>query len=103
MKLNYHDPGWPEERTVPYQAAVWYACAICRPPTPPPRCTHEVRLDSGVTIFATKDCDECIREAEGQSLATFWSVESHAAFGNPNRSIDASLFWLLTKVQESPR
>ncbi|CAE7767447.1 yciC [Symbiodinium necroappetens] len=43
VKLNYHDPGWPEERTVPYQ----------------------VRLDSGVTIFATKDCDECIREAEG--------------------------------------
>ncbi|OLP85142.1 hypothetical protein AK812_SmicGene33900 [Symbiodinium microadriaticum] len=43
VKLNYHDPGWPEERTVPYQ----------------------VRLDSGVTIFATKDCDECIRKAEG--------------------------------------
>lgn len=43
VKLRYHEPGWPEEKTVPYQ----------------------VKLDMGMTIYAPLDTDDCIRKAEG--------------------------------------
>ncbi|CAJ1327638.1 unnamed protein product, partial [Effrenium voratum] len=43
VKQQYHEPGWPEGQTVPYQ----------------------VKLDNGVTIYAPLDTDECIRKAEG--------------------------------------
>eukprot|EP00435_Cladocopium_sp_Y103_P069122 s4_g32.t1 len=43
VKLRYHEPGWPAEKTVPYQ----------------------VKLDMGMTIYAPLDTDDCIRKAEG--------------------------------------
>lgn len=43
VKLQYHEPGWPAEQTVPYQ----------------------VKLDMGMTIYAPVDRDDCIRKVEG--------------------------------------
>jgi len=43
VKTWYREPGWEEERAVPYQ----------------------VKLDSGMTIFAPMDQDECVRKASG--------------------------------------
>eukprot|EP00933_Yihiella_yeosuensis_P045656 TRINITY_DN41055_c0_g1_i1.p1 TRINITY_DN41055_c0_g1~~TRINITY_DN41055_c0_g1_i1.p1 ORF type:complete len:617 (-),score=98.00 TRINITY_DN41055_c0_g1_i1:353-2170(-) len=43
VKQWYHEPGWPDGETVPYQ----------------------VKLDNGSTIYAPSDFDDCVRPATG--------------------------------------